>query len=87
MSHRVGPGRQTLRNISLTAAPGRLVAIVGTCGAGKTMLLDILAGVRTPVEGRVRYDGVDRHANRGALGGAGRLHRALPTGGTAATRV
>jgi ABC-type multidrug transport system ATPase subunit len=79
VSHRVGRGRpdrsdrpgqrgrQTLRNISLTVAPGQLVAIVGSSGAGKTMLLDILAGVRTPAEGRVRYDGVDRHANRRAF--------------------
>ncbi|WP_322753445.1 ATP-binding cassette domain-containing protein [Frankia sp. Cas3] len=57
------PGRQTLRDVTFRVAPGELVAIVGSSGAGKTMLLETMAGLRAPVEGVVRYDGVDRHTN------------------------
>jgi len=63
-------GRRTLHDISLSIAPGELVAIAGPSGAGKTMLLEIMAGVRAPGEGTVRWDGADRHANPGAFRGS-----------------
>jgi ABC-type multidrug transport system fused ATPase/permease subunit len=56
-------GQQTLREISLAIAPGELVAIVGSSGAGKTMLLETLAGLRRPETGMVRYDGTDCQAS------------------------
>lgn len=52
-------GQQILREVSLTISPGELVAIVGASGAGKTMLLETLAGWRKPAQGTVRYDGAD----------------------------
>ncbi|MEV1076506.1 ATP-binding cassette domain-containing protein [Micromonospora parva] len=58
-------GRQILADISLSIAPGELVAIVGASGAGKTTLLEILAGVRHPTAGTVTYDGT---AATGAIG-------------------
>ena len=45
--------REALRNVSLAAARGELVAVIGPNGAGKTTLLSILAGIQPPDEGRV----------------------------------
>ena len=46
-----------LRQVSLTVAPGRLVALQGASGSGKTTLLRIIAGLEQPDEGDVRLDG------------------------------
>ena len=45
--------------VSLAVAPGERVALVGPGGAGKSVLLDLLAGYRSPVSGLVEYDGMD----------------------------
>jgi ABC-type multidrug transport system ATPase subunit/ABC-type multidrug transport system permease subunit len=61
ISRRIG-GRQILQQMSLSVAPGELVAIAGGSGAGKTTLLEILAGLQQPSVGEVRHDGVLRGA-------------------------
>jgi ATP-binding cassette subfamily B protein len=48
-----------LRNINLHIPSGRVVALVGPTGAGKTLLISLLARVSDPTEGRVLIDGVD----------------------------
>ncbi len=53
-----GLGRH-LAPVSLSVAPGKLVAIMGPSGAGKTTLLKILNGYTRPAEGRVSVDGRD----------------------------
>lgn len=53
------PGRHVVRGIDLAVAPGEAVAVVGTSGAGKSTLAALLAGVRTPDEGRIHFGGVD----------------------------
>ena len=45
--------RKALRNVSLSAARGELVAVIGPNGAGKTTLLSILAGIERPDGGSV----------------------------------
>ena len=45
-----------LKNVSLTVAPGQLMAIVGSSGSGKSTLLHILAGLDAPSEGHVLFE-------------------------------
>jgi ABC-2 type transport system ATP-binding protein len=45
--------REALKEVSLSAAPGELVAVIGPNGAGKTTLLSILAGIQRPDGGSV----------------------------------
>jgi NitT/TauT family transport system ATP-binding protein len=48
---------QALNNLSLDVADGEFVCLVGPSGCGKTTLLDIIAGLTKPDEGRVLADG------------------------------
>ncbi len=38
---------------------GRKIALIGPSGAGKTTLINLIAGILTPDVGKVRVDGVD----------------------------
>jgi len=48
-----------LRDVSLEAAPGEMVALVGRSGSGKTTLLNMLGGLDRPETGTVHVDGVE----------------------------
>lgn len=52
------PGRPVLRDVSVTASPGRMLAVTGPAGAGKTTLLRAMAGLLRPHAGSVTVDGV-----------------------------
>jgi ATP-binding cassette, subfamily B, multidrug efflux pump len=57
-----------IEDLSLDIAPGRLVAIVGPTGAGKTTLVNLLMRFYDVDTGAIRVDGIDvRELKRGAL--------------------
>ena len=58
--------RRVLDGVSLTAAPGRRIGLVGENGAGKSTLLRLLAGAEHPDSGEITCDD------------AGFLHQELP---------
>lgn len=51
----LGSSRRALQGISIRIAPGERIALLGPSGCGKSTLSEILAGVLSPNEGRVRY--------------------------------
>jgi ATP-binding cassette subfamily B protein len=51
-----------LKGISFTAQPGETVAILGTTGAGKTSLVNLIPRFYDVTTGQVRIDGVDVRA-------------------------
>jgi ATP-binding cassette, subfamily B, bacterial len=52
-------GQPVLEDISLRAAPGQVVALVGPTGAGKSTLVNLLPAFYEPTAGRVTIDGQD----------------------------
>jgi ABC transport system ATP-binding/permease protein len=63
----VDNGKQLLDNISLTARPGTLTAVIGGSGAGKSTLARLIAGYTTPSSGSVTFEGHDVHAEYASL--------------------
>lgn len=55
------PDRPVLREVSLLARPGTLVAIVGPTGAGKTTIINLLMRFYDVQEGACRVDGRDMY--------------------------
>jgi ATP-binding cassette, subfamily B, bacterial len=51
--------REVLRNVSFSAKPGTVTAIVGPSGAGKTTLFAVLQRFHDPQSGVIRVDGQD----------------------------
>jgi ABC-type sugar transport system ATPase subunit len=55
----VGDGGFRLGPVDLAVGPGEYVVLVGPSGAGKTLLLETVAGLRKPLDGRVWLAGED----------------------------
>jgi ABC-type multidrug transport system ATPase subunit len=54
-------GKELIDNISFTARPGMLTAIIGGSGAGKTTLSRLIAGYTRPSQGSITFEGHDIH--------------------------
>ncbi|MER5787758.1 ATP-binding cassette domain-containing protein [Streptomyces sp. NPDC001980] len=57
VSREVRGGGRILNDISVEVAPGQLTVVAGSSGAGKTVLLQTLAGLSEPTAGEVLHDG------------------------------
>ena len=64
---RRGVSSAALENVSFTAEPGTLTAIVGPSGCGKSTLLRILAGLVTPDSGSAAIGGTDLVGSPGCV--------------------
>jgi ABC-type cobalamin/Fe3+-siderophores transport system ATPase subunit len=54
-----GPGREVLRDVSLSIEERELVVVWGRRRSGRTTLMRVAAGVQAPDSGVVRFDGRD----------------------------
>ncbi|MBL8188761.1 MAG: ABC transporter ATP-binding protein [Acidobacteria bacterium] len=67
------PEREVLRGLSFALAPGKVTAVVGTSGAGKTTTADLLLKLYKPQSGEILIDGqplseLDPSSVRAAIG-------------------
>lgn len=53
------PGHPVLHDINLHAEPGQTIAFVGSTGAGKTTITNLLTRFYDPDAGTIRLDGID----------------------------
>ncbi|MGN6640374.1 MAG: ABC transporter ATP-binding protein [Mucilaginibacter sp.] len=51
-------GIQALRNISFTAEPGEIIAIIGRTGSGKSTIANLIMRMYDAVEGTISIDGI-----------------------------
>ena len=53
------PDKPVLHDITLTAEPGQKVAFVGSTGAGKTTITNLIARFYDIQDGKIRFDGIN----------------------------
>ncbi len=53
------PARPVLRDVSFTAEPGQMVALVGHTGSGKSTIINLVAKFHLPVCGEIFVDGCE----------------------------
>jgi len=52
-------GKTVLKNVVLSALPGQKIALVGSTGAGKTTITNLINRFYDLEEGKIRYDGIN----------------------------
>ena len=52
------PQREVFRDLNLSLTAGKMIAIVGPSGAGKTTLADLITGMQWPQSGSILIDGI-----------------------------
>src|ERR1700741_1369421 len=58
---------EAVRGVDLDVPAGSITALLGTNGAGKTSILEVIEGLAPATDGRVRVLGLDPIGDRGAL--------------------
>ena len=48
-----------VKDVSMSVAPGELVAVIGPNGAGKTTFFNLISGFFPPTQGTIAFDGAD----------------------------
>lgn len=62
------PGEHVLNDVSLVAAPGKVTALVGPSGGGKSTILNLILRLSELKQGEIRIDGqAIQHASRKSL--------------------
>lgn len=51
--------KPSLSDISFSASPGKMIALVGPSGSGKSTLINLVIGFLRPSQGTIRVDGAD----------------------------
>ncbi len=59
VAEKTGPGQQALTDVSFRAPAGKLTALVGPSGAGKTTITHLVSRMYDPVSGVIRIGGTD----------------------------
>jgi ATP-binding cassette subfamily B protein len=59
VAERTGPGQEALTDVSFRAPAGKLTALVGPSGAGKTTITHLVSRMYDPTSGAVRIGGAD----------------------------
>lgn len=54
-----GTKKTVVMDVSVAVKPGRVLAVIGASGSGKSSLARLMVGVWAPIVGKVRLDGVD----------------------------
>lgn len=55
--------RESLKNMSLLIKKGQTIGFIGTTGAGKSTLVDVILGLLMPERGTIKVDDSDIHLN------------------------
>jgi iron complex transport system ATP-binding protein len=61
LSHRYDDDVEALRDVSASASPGKITAVIGPNAAGKSTLLKCIIGAISPTSGAVMIDGKPAH--------------------------